>query len=133
MNLASPFPLDGRRRHPSALMAARTRFAHRSEQMVAALLDLYGIAWTYEPTEFPLQWGPGGVVTQGFRPDFWLPEPGTFIEITTADQRLVTRKNAKVRRFRVLYPEIPIAVLYQRDVLGLLSRHGLDLDSSSAA
>ena len=114
-------------------MAGRTRFAHRSERIVAALLDLYGIAWVYEPTEFPLRWGPDGSVTQGFRPDFWLPGVGTFIEITTAAQRLVTRKNAKVRRFRELYPEISISVLYQRDVVGLLARHGLDLGTPSAA
>ena len=101
--------------------------------MVAALLDLYGVEWVYEPTEFPLRWSPSGAVTQGFRPDFWLPEPGTFIEITTADQRLVTRKNAKIRRFRDLYPEISISVLYQRDVLGLLARHGFDRGASSAA
>ena len=72
-------------------------------------------------------------MAHGFRPDFWLPEVGTFIEITTADQRLVTRKNAKVRRFRELYPEIPISVLYQRVVVGLLARHGLDLGTPSAA
>ena len=30
-----------------------------------------------------------------------------FIELTTADQRLVTRKNGKVRRMRELYPEVP--------------------------
>lgn len=100
---------------------------------MASLLDLYGIQWVYEPIEFPLRWGDGGEVTQGFRPDFWLPGLGCFIEITTADQRLVTRKNAKVRRFRELYPELEISVLYQRDVVGLLERHGIDLVSSSAA
>ena len=101
--------------------------------MVATLLDLYGIEWVYEPIEFPLQWGEGGLVTKGFRPDFWLPELGAFVEITTADQRLVTRKNAKVRRFRELYPEIEISVLYQRDVLGLLERHGIALTAADAA
>ena len=51
----------------------------------------------------------------GFRPDFYLPGRGVFIELTTADQRLVTRKNRKVRRMRELYPEVPICVVYQRD------------------
>ena len=133
MSAASPLPLDGRRRHPSALRAGTIRFAHPSERMVAALLDLHGIPWVYEPTEFPLRWGPTGTVTQGFRPDFWLPTLETFIEITTADQRLVTRKNAKIRRVRALYPEISLSVLYQRYVHGLLARHGLDLGVSSAA
>ena len=48
-----------------------------------------------------------------------------FIELTTADQRLVTRKNRKVRRMRELYPEVPIRVVYQRDFIALLESHGL--------
>ena len=61
-----------------------------------------------------------GSPVSGFRPDFWLPERGVFIELTTAEQRLVTRKNGKVRRMRELYPEIPVLVVYQRDFLALL-------------
>jgi hypoxanthine phosphoribosyltransferase len=56
-----------------------------------------------------------------------------FIELTTADQRLVTRKNGKVRRMRQLYPEIPIAIVYQRDFMELLASHGLELPVRSAA
>ncbi len=56
----------------------------------------------------------------GFRPDFYLPSRGVFIELTTADQRLVTRKNRKVRRMRELYPEVPIRVVYQRDFTGVV-------------
>ena len=48
-----------------------------------------------------------GSPVSGFRPDFYLPGRGVFIELTTADQRLVTRKNRKVRRMRELYPEVP--------------------------
>ena len=39
-----------------------------------------------------------------FRPDFYLPDHGCFIELTTLSQKLVTRKNAKVRRLRELHP-----------------------------
>ena len=68
----------------------------------------------------------------GFRPDFYLPARGVFIELTTADQRLVTRKNRKVRRMRELYPEVPIGVVYQRDFTALLASHGLLPDIATA-
>ena len=122
-----------RGRHPSATPAARIRFAHPSERVFAALLDLYGIRWEYEPVEFTLRWDESGTPAGGFRPDFLLPDLGCFIELTTADQRLVTRKNAKVRRMRELYPEVEVLVLYQRDFLELLARHGLNPSCAGAA
>jgi hypoxanthine phosphoribosyltransferase len=109
------------------------RFAHPSERLFAAILDLNGERWEYEPVEFALRWSADGTPVAGFRPDFWLPERGIFIELTTADQRLVTRKNGKVRRMRELYPEVPIFVVYQRDFTALLESHGLRLLTSSAA
>ena len=122
-----------RRRHPSVSPAARTRFAHPSERIFACLLDLRGIEWVYEPIEFTLRWDEEGARAAGFRPDFWLPEQRVFIEVTTADQRLVTRKNAKVRRLRELYPEVEIHMVYQRDFHALLERHGISMPEVSAA
>lgn len=122
-----------RHRHPSATPAARVRFAHPSERLFAALLDVHGIRWEYEPVEFALRWDAGGSPTGGFRPDFWLPDLGCFVELTTADQRLVTRKNAKVRRMRDLYPEVQVLVLYQRDFVGLLVSNGLDPSAVAAS
>jgi hypothetical protein len=119
--------------HPSSAPAGRLRFAHPSEQLFAALLDLAGQRWEYEPVEFPLRWDDSGTPVAGFRPDFYLPDRGLFIELTTADQRLVTRKNGKVRRMRELYPEVPIVIVYQRDFLALLESHGMELSSSPAA
>jgi hypoxanthine phosphoribosyltransferase len=109
------------------------RFAHPSERMFAALLDLFGERWEYEPVEFPLRWDETGTPISGFRPDFFLPGRGIFIELTTADQRLVTRKNGKVRRMRELYPEVEVVVVYQRDFLAMLESHGLQLHLPSAA
>lgn len=125
----------GRRRpgHPSGAPAARVRFAHPSERLFAALLDLYEIRWEYEPVEFALRWDDGGAPRAGFRPDFWLPDHRCFVELTTADQRLVTRKNAKVRRVRELYPEVEIVVVYQRDFRALLETHNLALPPADAA
>lgn len=120
-------------RHPSATPAARVRFAHPSERLFAALLDLHGIRWEYEPVEFTLRWDEEGSPSGGFRPDFWLPDVKCFVEMTTADQRLVTRKNAKVRRMRELYPEVEVLLVYQRDFVELLARHGLDAAAVGAA
>jgi len=116
---------EERTRHPACAPAAQVRFAHPSERLFAALLDLSGERWAYEPVEFPLEWDAQGSPVSGFRPDFYLPGRGEFIELTTADQRLVTRKNRKVRRMRELYPEVPIRVVYQRDFTSLLASHGL--------
>jgi len=103
-----------------------TRFAHESERQFARLLDFYGIAWEYEPVEFVLEWDEQREPVQAFRPDFYLPEHDLFIEITTLNQKLVTKKNRKVRRLRELHPEVNIRVLYQRDYLNLLVKYGLD-------
>jgi len=120
-------------RHPSGAPAGQVRFAHPSERLFAALLDLHGERWEYEPVEFALRWDDQGSPVSGFRPDFWLPDRGLFIELTTADQRLVTRKNGKVRRMRELYPELAVLVVYQRDFVALLESHGVGLPVPSAA
>jgi len=109
------------------------RFAHPSERLFAWLLDTHDVLWEYEPVEFVLAWAADGSPSSGFRPDFWLPEQGSFVELTTADQRLVTRKNAKIRRLRQLYPDISLVVVYQRDFLALLSANGLEFSATSAA
>jgi hypothetical protein len=119
--------------HPCNSRAALVRFAHPSERLFAALLDVHEIEWEYEPVEFTIGWSETGYPTSGFRPDFWLPELECFVELTTADQRLVTRKNSKVRRLRQLYPEVSLIVVYQRDFLALLARNGLDPDGVRAA
>ena len=108
------------------LAPARTRFAHVSEREFARLLDFYAIEWEYEPRTFVLDRDAAGRPTRAFTPDFYLPASDTYIELTTMEQRLVTRKNAKVRRLRQLYPEIDIRVLYRRDYLRLRSKYGLE-------
>ncbi len=121
-------PLDGARlRHPSLIPAPRERFANPSEEVFARLLTIYGVSWVYEPVEFPLAWDERGTPTRAFRPDFYLPERSLFIELTVLEQRLVTRKNRKVREFRRLYPEVPLQVVYRGDFCALVERHGVDV------
>ena len=99
---------------------------------LARLLDFYQIEWDYEPTSFDLEWDRDGSVVQRFTPDFYLPMYDLYIEITTLNQRLVTKKNRKVRRLRELYPGINCKIFYQRDYLSLVTKYGLqDARSSS--
>ena len=90
------------------------------------MLDFYAIAWDYEPRTFTLEADRAGRPVQAFTPDFYLPAYDLYIEITTLNQKLVTKKNRKARRLRELHPEIQIKVLYQRDYLHLLVKYGLE-------
>ncbi|HEV2905752.1 MAG TPA: hypothetical protein VGZ50_00325 [Actinomycetota bacterium] len=102
------------------------RFAHASERQFARLLDFYQIEWDYEPRSFDLTWDSDGTVTQRFTPDFYLPAYDLYIEITTMNQKLVTKKNKKVRQLKELYPEIKCKIFYQRDYLSLVTKYGLE-------
>jgi hypoxanthine phosphoribosyltransferase len=104
----------------------QVRFAHNSERQFAKLLDFYGIEWEYEPRTFTLERDRDGRPAQAFTPDFYLPAYDLYIEITTLNQKLVTKKNRKARRLRELQPEVRIKVLYQRDYLHLLVKYGLE-------
>lgn len=97
------------------VVSDRGGFAHESEEDFARLLDFYGIEWRYEPACFPLERDDTGSIAESFTPDFYLPQFDLFIELTTMKQRLVTKKNGKVRRFRSLYPELNLKILYRRD------------------
>ena len=89
-------------------------------------MDFYGLPWEYEPRSFPIAWDRHGQPSQFFTPDFYLPDDDLFIEITTMSQKLVTKKNGKVRRLRELYPEVTCKILYQRDYLHLVVKYGLE-------
>lgn len=101
-------------------------FAHSSEREFARLLDFYDVAWEYEPRAFAIEWDAAGNPTEQFRPDFYLPDDDSYIEITTMNQKLVTKKNRKVRRLRELYPDVRCKVFYRRDFHHLLVKYELD-------
>jgi hypoxanthine phosphoribosyltransferase len=109
------------------------RFAHNSERQFAKLLDFYGTVWEYEPRTFVLAWDGEGNPQQAFTPDFYLPAYDLYIEITTMNQKLVTKKNRKARRLREVYPDVRIKVFYQRDYLNLLVKYGLEEPSQAMA
>lgn len=110
---------------PVSERVANMEFAHPSERVAARILDYYGVRWEYEPTSFPISWNAEGEVIASFTPDFYLPESDLYIELTTMSQKLVTKKNRKVRKLRELYPDIRVKILYQKDFRALCFKYGL--------
>ena len=109
-----------------ARLATAVDFAHNSERQFALLLDFYEVPWRYEPTAFPIEFDDDGTPTKFFAPDFYLPEDDRYIEITTMNQKLVTKKNAKIRKLAEHHPHIKCKILYLRDYLHLVLKYGLD-------
>ncbi len=102
----------------------RPGFAHASEAELARILDFYEVAWQYEPHTFPILYDRDGAVLESFSPDFYLPDLDLYVEITTLKQRLVRKKNRKLRRLRELYPDVRVKLLYARDFRALLLKYG---------
>jgi hypoxanthine phosphoribosyltransferase len=109
---------------PPPTDAARPSFAHESEVELARILDFYAVRWEYEPHTFPILWNLDGEVLESFSPDFYLPDLDLYVELTTLKQRLVRKKNRKLRRLRELYPEIRIKLFYGRDFRALMLKYG---------
>ena len=99
-------------------------FAHASEAEFARILDFYEVRWVYEPHTFPILWNLDGAVVESFSPDFYLPDLDLYVEMTTLRQKLVRKKNRKLRRLRELYPDIRIKLFYGRDFRMLMLKFG---------
>jgi hypoxanthine phosphoribosyltransferase len=99
-------------------------FAHASEAEMARILDFYGVRWEYEPHTFPILWNLDGTVVESFSPDFFLPDLDVYLELTTLRQKLVRKKNRKLRRLRELYPDLHIKLFYARDFRALMLKYG---------
>ena len=106
--------------------AGEDRFAHPAERDFARILSYHRIRWSYEPTTFTLARTADGRPAQMFTPDFYLPDQRVYIELTTMRQRLVTRKNRKVRQLRALYPNVRIKLVYRRDFQRLVESYRTD-------
>jgi hypothetical protein len=105
-------------------MDSRTPFAHASEAEMARILDFYAVRWEYEPHTFPILWNLDGDVVESFSPDFYLPDLDCYLEMTTLRQKLVRKKNRKLRRLRELYPSVNIKLYYARDFRALMLKYG---------
>jgi hypothetical protein len=101
-----------------------TPFAHASEAEMSRILDFYAVRWEYEPHTFPILWNLEGDVVESFAPDFYLPDLDLYLEMTTLRQKLVRKKNRKLRRLRELYPDLNIKLFYARDFRALMLKYG---------
>jgi hypoxanthine phosphoribosyltransferase len=101
-------------------------FAHPSEEQFARILDFYQVKWAYEPRTFELRWDDEGNVLEAFSPDFYLPEQDLYIELTTMEQRLITKKHRKLRRLQEIYPHINIKLVNRSEFKAMMLKYGLD-------
>ena len=91
---------------------------------MSRILDFYAVRWEYEPHTFPILWNLDGDVVESFSPDFYLPDLDLYLEMTTLRQKLVRKKNRKLRRLRELYPDLNVKLFYARDFRALMLKYG---------
>ena len=91
---------------------------------MSRILDFYAVRWEYEPRTFPILWNMEGDVVESFSPDFYLPDLDLYLEMTTLRQKLVRKKNRKLRRLHELYPSVDIKLFYARDFRALMLKYG---------
>jgi len=124
MNVKMPEVIDNINKNntpvSNIINAREIIFANESEKEFARILDFYKIKWQYEPKTFPLEFDDEGIAILSFSPDFYLTDLDLFIELTTLNQNLVTKKNKKIRKLRELYPFINIKLFYKKDYDSLL-------------
>lgn len=101
------------------------RFSHPSEAEFASLLDFYGIPWQYEPHTFVLEEDEEGNPIEAISPDFYLPEQDLYVETTTIRQKLITKKNRKIRRLRERHPGINVKLFTRKDFRTLMAGWGM--------
>src|SRR3954471_18383032 len=116
--------MDRRPRRLARAVMSATPFAHASEAEMSRILDFYAVRWEYEPRTYPILWNLDGDVVESFSPDFYLPDLDLYLEMTTLRQKLVRKKNRKLRRLRELYPDINIKLFYGRDFRELMLKYG---------
>ena len=122
-----PKPIPNPKRKPGE----RIPFSHPAEEAFAKVLDFYETRWEHEPVTFPLEWDEEGRVLSAFSPDFYLVDEDLYIELTTMKQRLVTRKNRKLRLLHELYPNVRCKLMYRQDIADLGVKYGLFGDDSA--
>ena len=108
------------------------KFAHPSEKTFSEHLDLFDIEWIYEPTSFPLEWGSGSIKKM-FTPDFYLPTLNLYVEITTMNQNLITKKRKKLKMARKLYPNLNFKLFNEEDFYNILSKNNSEIIQETIA
>jgi hypothetical protein len=96
---------------PTTIVDSIAVFATETERAFALLLDALGLEWEYEPREFEF---PNGDGKCGFRPDFYIPKLDLYVELTL--QKIVTKKNRKMRLMGEHYPDVNIVLLGRKQL-----------------
>lgn len=109
------------------------QFAHQSEARFAALLDFYRVRWEYEPRAFVLQKDDDGNVRESFTPDFFLPDYGLYIELTTRKKNLGSRKRQRIERLQEQYPDVRIRLFHPRDIHKLMLKYSIGVGDDHEA
>jgi len=102
------------------------KFAHPSEKLFTEHLNLFDIPWIYEPISFPLKWG-SGAIKKMFTPDFYLPTLNIYIEITTMNQKLITKKSNKIKLASKLYPSNNFKLINEKEFYNFLTKDNKNL------
>ena len=108
------------------------KFAHYSEKIFSEHLDLFNIQWIYEPISFPLKWG-SGAIKMMFTPDFYLPELDVYVEITTMNQNLITKKQKKIKLANKLYPNYNFKLINESQYYNFLNNDNENLIKKAIA
>lgn len=57
-----------------------------------------------------------------FTPDFYLPDYDIYIEITTMNQKLITKKQKKIKLARKLYPQTTFKLINEQEFYNFLTK-----------
>jgi hypoxanthine phosphoribosyltransferase len=79
-----------------------------------------------------LKWG-SGAIKMMFTPDFYLPEMDIYIEITTMDQKLITKKQRKIKLARKLYPMNTFKLINEQQFYNFLTKDNENLVKEAIA
>ena len=107
-------------------------FAHKSEEIFAEHLNLFGIDWVYEPVSFPLKWGSGSIKMM-FTPDCYIPSLDVYVEITTMNQNLITKKSKKIKKAKKLYPDKNFKLINEQQFYNFLEIDNRELVQKTIA
>ena len=83
--------------------------------------------------EFVLTWDETGAPSSVFRPAFWLPDHGRFLEVEVEKQKVIAQKSTALATMRLLYPDVDVKVVSPRSYRGLVKRRVLGVASPAAA
>ena len=79
-----------------------------------------------------MKWG-SGAIKMMFTPDFYLPEMDIYIEITTMNQKLITKKRKKIKLANKLYPSKRFKLINEKEFYNFLTKDKFELIQEAIA